>query len=263
MRKFLMCIVLSAVLCCIFGVSARDLALTTINDEHDMTVLATISDIDDESITADVYNSVGVLPGDKTQLAHSVKIKKFRYTYCSEHAQDYNTPKVGDNIFISLNAGEENGTEPLYEAVGAVYKTDTVDIRTLSVLAPDEMKNKDCMDDIVAVAYYIRSDGMQKEFNFGDGTVGITKEGKEIRLYPPDVKTQLPIKYIDKDGKIVSTDKKQDVIAVNPNNPVGGIGAIDRGFVTGRRIIAVGIIAAGLIIGMIAVYIGATKHKKI
>ena len=53
------------------------------------------------------------------------------------------------------------------------------------------------------------------------------------------------------------------MIAVNPNNPVGGIGAIDRGFVTGRRIIAVGIIAAGLIIGMIAVYIGATKHKKI
>ena len=93
--------------------------------------------------------------------------------------------------------------------------------------------------------------------------MGITKEGKEIRLYPPDVKTQLPIKYIDKDGKIVSTDKKQDVIAVNPNNPMGGIGAIDRGFVTGRRIIAVGIIAAGLIIGMIAVYIGATKHKKI
>ena len=263
MKKFLMCIVLAAVLCCTVGASASDIALSTVNGEHDMAVLATISDIDDESITADLYNSVGVLPGDKTELAHSVKIKKFRYTYCSEHASDYNTPKVGDNIFISLNAVEKSGGEPLYEAVGAVYKTDTVDIRTLSVLAPDEMKNKDCMDDIVAVAYYIRSDGMQKEFNFGDGTVSITKDDKEIRLYPPDVKTQLPIKYIDKDGKIVSTDKKQDVISVNPDNPMGGIGAIDRGFITSRRIIAVGIIAAGLIIGMIVVYIGATRRKKI
>lgn len=259
MKKIFSILLLAAILCRGITAGARELALETINSEHDISLLATISDIDDDSITADVYNSVGVLPGEETTLPHSVKIKKFRYTYCSEHAGDYNTPKVGDNIFVSLNA---DNNENIYAPVGAVYKTDTVDMRTLSILAPDEMKNKDCMDDIVAVAYYIRSDGMQKEFEFGDGTVSINKDGKEIRLYPPDVKTQLPIKYIDIDGKIISADKKQDVIAVNPDNPMGGIGIVDNGFIAGRRIIAIGIILAGLIIGMIVVYLGATKHKK-
>ncbi len=234
---------------------AKDIIINNSSVSDSVEALATISDITDSHITLEVYGQIGLK--DNVKLVETIKLKRFSYSYCENHARSYNTPKIGDNIYISI---KESGNG--YEISSFAYKTDTVDIRTLNILVPVDMENEDCIAELVARAYHIRSNGVQKEFIVDENNVLYAKkDGEEIKIYPTDSKSSLPIKLINSDGKIVSTEKKHDVLAINTDAPFDFFEPIDKDLILARRIVAVGIILAGLIIGMLIIYFSTTKRK--
>ena len=249
-------ILISALLFCLILVSnsitfAKDIALDVIDGEHDCLMLATVSDIDDKYVTVEFYDTL-----NKTEeyIPSSIKIEKFTYSYCIEHSDNFNNPKIGDNIFVVLDKSGD-----VYKASNA-YKTDTVDIRTLNILVPSSMGNKECMTDVAAIAYYIRSGGVHTAFAFVDNTVSIIDDNAEIVIYPVSDKTPVAIKYITGDGKSVTNSKQQDVISVDSLLPQNI--ALQREKLFGKRIVSLGIIFAGVISGMLVMYFVSNRRKK-
>ncbi len=244
-------------LCTGIMANGAGIADMVINSETQRELLvATVSDIDDKYIHIEVYNSVGEIYTNDEYVS-AIKVDKFRYTYCQEHADGYNTPRIGDNVFVSLI--NKNGS---YSVDGVAYKTDTVDVRTLNILTPVDMKNKDCITDVVAIAYFIRSNGADHSFIIQNGTVTVEKDGITTKLYPADAKNNLPVIYIDAEGKNVDTVKQQDVINVN-NNPFENVwGTYNDDVAFAKRVLAIGIIFAGIILGMIVVYIYVGRKSK-
>ena len=232
-------------------VFASDIALDVIDGEHGYLMLATISDIDDSYVTAEFYNT---LNKTNEQIPSSIKIEKFRYSYCSEHADSSNSPKIGDNIFIVLDKVGD-----VYKS-SAAYKTDTVDVRTLNILVPSAMENQECMTDVAAIAYYIRTGGINTSFAFADNTVSIIQDGAERVIYPTDAKTPVAVKYVTGQGKTIDSQKQQDVIAVSPIFPEDM--AVYKEMLFGKRIVALGIVFAGAILGMLVMYFTAIRRKK-
>lgn len=212
-------------------------------------LLGTVSDIDDKYVYMEAYNTVGSehIGGD---YADVLKVEKFKYTYCQEHAESYNTLKIGDNIFVCL---QKNGDT--YRLNGVAYKTDTVDARTLNIYAPAHMKGKECMADVVAIAYFVRSNGTDHSFVIKDGAVSVVKDGTETKLYPNDIKNAIPVIYIDSTGKNVAEVKQQDVINVSGNPFENVWGTYNEELVFAKRVLAIGVIFAGIILGMIVVYV--------
>lgn len=251
-KKMLVAFVLVClILCANISVFSKDIALDVLDGKHDYQIFATISDIDDEYITADFYSTLNKTEDD---IPSSIKIEKFKYTYCSEHSDNFNNPKIGDNIFAVVDKSGEN-----YKC-SVAYKTDTVDTKTLSIYAPSGMADRNCMIDVIAVAYYIRSDGAYPSFVFTDDTLSVVLKDEEVPLYPTDSKTPLAVKYVTGDGKPLNQEEQQDVIAVNPtpNQTM----KFYREMLLGRRIVSLGIMFCGVIIGMIVVYLVSAKRKK-
>lgn len=230
---------------------ASDIALDVIDGEHAYLVLATISDIDEIYVTAEFYNT---LNETEEQIPSSIKIEKFRYSYCSEHADSSNNPKIGDNIFIVLDKAGD-----VYKS-SVAYKTDTVDVRTLNLLVPSAMENQECMTDVAAIAYYIRTGGINTSFAFADNTVSIIQDGTEHVIYPTDAKTPVGIKYVTGQGKTIDSQKQQDVISVNPMFPEDM--AFYKEMIFGKRVVALGIVFAGVILGMLVMYFTAMGRKR-
>lgn len=259
-NRFLMCfmtvvLLVSAVTTC-FG---EEIALKVLSDTDAHCVLATVSDIDDNYIYAELYNTVADTQHVDSVLPKMLKIKKFRYSYCEEHAEEYNSPRVGDNIFATLK-GDGN----VFAVTTAAYKTDTVDERTLNFLAPAEMKNEHCLDDVVALSYYVRSNGLERGFVFDNGSVMLDRGDNTLtKLYPADIKNPIPVKFVDMTGKIVDEKKQQDVIDVTGNNIFENLwGSYNYELIFAKRILALGIILAGFILGMVVVYFAVVRKKR-
>ncbi len=253
--KFKKVLLVFVLICLLLNVNiisyAKDIALDVMENEHDYLMFATVSDIDDNFITVEFYDT---LNKTEDRIPPSLKIEKFRYSYCSEHGDSFNNPKIGDNIFASVDKSGD-----VYTA-SAVYKTDTVDSRTLNLLVPADMENQECMTDTAALAYFIRNGGANITFGFADNTVSVMQDGKESIIYPTDAKTPVAIKYITGEGKNKIAEKKQDVIAVNPVIPEDI--QYYKELLFGRRVIALGIIFSGIIIGMIVVYFTSNRRKR-
>ena len=229
-----------------------DVALAVLDDTESHCVLATISDIDPDYVYAELFNTVADTNHDESTLPKVLKIKKFRYSYCSEHADDFNSPKIGDNIFATVKK-----TGDVYEVTNAAYKTDTVDERTLNFYAPSVIKGEQCMDDIVALAYFVRSNGLEREYEFDNGSVYVVRgDDSRTKVYPADIKTPLPVRFVDDAGKVVDVAKQQDVINVDGDNLFENLwNSYNYELLFAKRSIALGIICAGAIFGMIIVYI--------
>ena len=234
---------------------AKDIALDIIEGDHDYLILATISDISDEYITAEFYNTL-----NKTEdtPSSSIKIEKFRYSYCIDHADSFNTPKVGDNFFAAMDKKGD-----IYIA-GPAYKTDTVDERTLSIFVPSAMENQDCITDPIATAYYIRMGGSHHEFAFAENSVSVMNEGEEIVIYPSDNKTPFAIKYVSGEGKKNTDEKQQDVLVVNPNTNtvVPDSDSFYAEMLHNKRIFAFIVLISGIFAGMLMSYLAGIKRKK-
>lgn len=228
-----------------------------IADENQLSVLATVRDIDSNYIYVELYDTVG--PDNPKIMTHkTLKLNKFRYTYCKTHADEYNSPKIGDNIYISLYE-KNDGT---YTVSNAAYKTDTVDLRTLNVYVPEETRNNSCMAEVAAISYFIRSDGSEKNISVTDGVVTLEHNGEKTRLYPSETEKALPVIYIDKTGQIINDEKKQQDVINVVDNPIDQAKEIyNSELVFAKRIIAISIIAIGFIAGIIGIYINSNKKK--
>lgn len=259
-KRLMMCILtVISVITTVTTCFSEEITLNVLSDTEAHCVLATVSDIDDNYVYAELYNTVADTQHIDSVLPKMLKIKKFRYSYCTEHAEEYNSPRVGDNIFATLK-GDGN----VYAVTSAVYKTDTVDERTLNFLAPAEMKNEHCLDDVVALAYYVRSNGLERGFVFDNGSVMLDRgDNTMTKLYPADIKNPIPVKFVDLTGKVVDEKKQQDVIDVSGGNIFENLwGSYNYELVFAKRVLALGIILAGIILGMVVVYFVVVRKKK-
>lgn len=256
MRRWMICVV--GVLLCMgilcTGVSAQTVATAMITGEQEYLLLATISDITDDAIVAEPYYSIvrqdenGHDIDEILPTKDAIYIEKFRYSYCIEHADSFNTPKLGDNIFISLSK-KGNG----YVMKNGAFKTDTVDYKILTFLAPTAMEGQPCLDDLVALSYFVRTDGKVTDFSFEDGNVKVVKDGRELLLYPSDKLKEL-VTFVADNGKVVDSNRTQDVITdqkVTQEKPADY-----------RWILAMGILVLGLVMGGILLSVLLRRDKR-
>ncbi len=256
MRRWMVCAVglllYMGMLCT--GVSAQTVATEIITGEQDYLLLATISDITDDAIVAAPYYSIvrqdenGRDMDEMLPTKDAIYIEKFRYSYCMEHADSFNTPKLGDNIFISLSK-KGNG----YVLKNGAFKTDTVDYKILTFLAPASMEGQDCMDDLAALSYFVRTDGKVRDFSFENGTVKVVKDGRELMLYPSDKLKEL-VTFVADNGKVSDSSKTKDVIT---DQEVALEKPADY-----RWVLAMGILVLGLILGGILLSVLLQRDKR-
>ncbi len=249
--------------------AAKSTAQKVIEDKESSLVLATISDVNDEYITCEVFDRVkrpAANTGDKnTTLNNSISntqinIKKFKYSYCEEHADSYNTPKIGDNIFVSVRSDGDT-----YKMSGCAYKVDTVDVKTLNFLVPSPMKGQSCVYDVTAIAYFVAANGMPMEFKFEENAISIKHMDETVQIYP-QAEGEMPMKYIDAAGKVVSgAVEAKDVINYDPTMPPTGanLALTQLSTADSAWILSLLIIAAGVIVGLlVAIIVRSGKNKK-
>lgn len=196
------------------------------DDEDQFTVLATIIDAGDTTYTISCGHILSA--PDNAVLPEKILINKFRYSYDSEQADNYNTPHLGDNIIISF---KKNGSS--YHVQNGVYMVNTVTYSSAFLFIPKELTKMDDILKLAALSYYIRSNGECVEYDFRADSV-FSKDGFEIT----------PSEYL----KTIETDKvtgRQEETGKNSN-----------GFAEDNKwIIGILIISFGMLIGLIALIV--------
>lgn len=163
MKKILTVIFASLLCFSLFYTSYAATAIDNITGSGEgFIILATITGVDDSVF---VLSKEYVISPKENNLPSEISVEKFRYSYCSEHAESYNNPQIGDNIIVNITYS--NGKY----YVGGAYKVDTVSYKTLKVLVPLEMKGQPCSSELLALAYYIRSDGTKTDYKYENGNV--------------------------------------------------------------------------------------------
>ncbi len=252
--------------------AAKPMAQRVIEDKNLKLLLATISDVSDEYITCEVFDRVKYPTsntGEKSQLRTdsnfsntTVNIKKFKYTYCEEHSNSYNTPKIGDNICIAVQSEGDN-----YKLSGCAYKVDTVDVKTLNFLVPAPMKGQSCAYDVTAIAYFVAANGMAVEFKFEENTISVKHKDNTAQIYP-QADAELPLKYIDSAGRVVEgVVESKDVINYDDTTVPNNTNFVLNQFNTQNNawMISIFIIVLGAVIGIILALIlrtGRFKNKR-
>lgn len=210
---------------------------------QDYLMLATVVDITDSAIVLAPHQLI-YISSDSTEnasLNENISVDKFRYSYCDEHSDISLSPRVGDNIFISLN---KLGTR--YAMANGAYKVSSVDYKMLTFYASESMRNKECLAEIVTLAYFVRTNGSMRKFNYENGVLTADADGGRITLYPTDNITDV-ITFLDIDGKIVDAAKTEDVI-------IHGQETADEKEPDYRWLAAYAIILVGIVLGGVVVY---------
>lgn len=175
-----------------------------ITNDDDFVILATIIGIDNGENIIELSKEYEISPKN-TSLPSTIKVNKFKYSYCEEHSKSYNTPQIGDNIIVKIRISPEH----FYVDNGA-FKVDTVSHRTLKVFVPNEMKNKDCCADMLALAHYIRTDGAKTAYTINGNQVISSSDNKVINMYEDDY-----IAYYSNGSNSTSNYVTQSSVATN------------------------------------------------
>ena len=201
------------VLCilCIFLITSNVVYADSVDDfikgDNDLLVLATITDIVDNSVVIEPFSCLkNRISGTDTVLPDTVTLIKFRYYYCNEHAESFNVPKIGDNIVISLGKNANS-----YYLKNGVYKTDTVDVKNIRVLVPTSAKGEECEGKLVSLSYFLSTGCSYDRFIYQNGMVKVNENNAEVTLYPSVKNTEKLITYVGEDGKEMPS-KEKDVI---------------------------------------------------
>ncbi|MBE7031180.1 MAG: hypothetical protein E7409_07125 [Ruminococcaceae bacterium] len=258
MRMKKLCSTILVIMVCVLmvhTVSASGLARAIMEDKQSYLLLATVEDITDAHIVLNPFytfvRSDARQTGQAPQTGVPISVEKFRYSYCIEHGDWFNAPKLGDNVFISLS--RKGG---YYVMKNGAYKTDSVDYKTMRFRIPVDMKGQECMTDPVALAYFVRTDGQVSEFEFGEGTVSVVQGERRLELYPSDSTENELISFVGNDGKVLSAGKSKDVIAdTDATLPQKDY----------RWIYALTLLVIGIVAGAVAVYLTGKQelHKTI
>ena len=193
------------------------------NDNDQYTILATIVDAGDTTYTISCGHILS--SPENAVLPEKIVLNKFRYSYDSEQADNYNTPHLGDNIIVSFKS---DGTS--YQIQNGIYMVNTVTYSSAFLFIPKELTKKEDILQLAALSYYIRSNGECVEYDFEPDAV-YSKDGFEI----------VPSQYL----KIIETDNvtgRQEEI-----NKTDYMFLIQNKWIVGTIIISFGLIA-GLIV---------------
>lgn len=237
------CVVSFLLLCVCLCAYAQGDTAGILAGNQDYLMLATVVDITDSAIILAPHQLI-YLSSDKAEsssLNENISVDKFRYSYCDEHSDISLTPRVGDNVFISLN---KLGSR--YAMANGAYKVSSVDYKMLTFYASESMRNKECLAEIVTLAYFVRTNGSMRKFNFENGVLTSDADGSSITLYPTDNITDV-ITFLDIDGKIVDAAKTEDVI-------IHGQEKAEEKEADYRWLVSYAIILAGVVLGGIVVY---------
>lgn len=183
MMKKTICIILSIALTLIFCLTVFSTSSAVdkiIKNNDDYVILATIIGIDNESNMIELSKEYELSPKN-TSLPSTIKVNKFKYSYCEEHSKSYNTPQIGDNIIVKVRISSNH-----YYVDNGGFKVDTVSHKTLKVFVPNEMKNEDCCADMLALAHYIRTDGEKTLYTINDNQVISSSDNKVINSFEDD-----------------------------------------------------------------------------
>lgn len=212
MKKLLTSILLFTLLVCLaMNVCAQGDVPAILSGEQDYVLLATVMDVNDSSVTLAPYHSIyNGKNGGQIPVNNNITVDKFRYSYCNDHLDISATPRVGDNIFVSLDK-KGNG----YTVANGAYKTNSVDYKLLTFYASESMKDRDCLAEIVALAYFVRTDGNMREFNFDNGTLTVENDSKILTLYPTEQISDT-VTFVNINGKVIDNVKTKDVITNEP-----------------------------------------------
>ncbi len=235
------CVLLCALLIFAMPIFSIAAAKDIINGEQECLILGTVKDIGDKYTTVSVDNTVGEqMP---TLIGSDVLIEKFSYSYCSDHiSTEFNQPKIGDNIFASVNAWGEN-----YRIENGAYKVDSSEQKNCSTLVYRDMNGEDCLNEAVEIAYFIRSNGKIVKFSAEeDGKIFAVNEDDKTLIYP--LAGNQCVKFVDSDGKIIENFEEDVMPIVSPE-------AHEARHKDNRWIIAFSVMIGGAAAGFLAFYL--------
>ena len=240
MKKILSFIFIFAVLSSLsvsYAASPKDI----FEGNQEYLILGTVKDIDGDSALVTVDNIIA--QGSPAIKGTDITIENFDYSYCEEHTpSEFNKPKIGDNVFASLNSGKTS-----YTVAGGAYKVDSSEAKNCSTIVYYDMKREDCLYDAVKISYFIRTNGKITSFESDDkGNIYAISNDDKILIYP------LPgndcIKFVDDEGKIMSDELEEDVMPIVPNT------SPEKKADDNRYLIAAGIIVIGAVLGFAVSY---------
>lgn len=228
---------------CAFADSTKSL----FSGKQDYLILGTVKDVGEDLITVTVDNTVG--SSVPSLSGTDISVVKFTYSYCTEHTtSDFNQPKIGDNIFASVNL-----TGSKYEIQSGAYKVDSSEIKNCSTIVYQDMNNEQCLEDAVKIAYFIRSNGKITQFTTeNDGKIYALSEDGKTLIYPlPDNQC---IKFVDDSGKIADIFEEDVMPIVSPP-------AAEAPHNDNRWIIALGVMLGGGALGFLAFYLFYARKR--
>lgn len=231
--------VIIMLLCMTFFALAQGNVSGILAGDQDYVLLGTVVDITDTSIILDPYHCIHNGNGTMSiSLDENIEISKFRYSYCAEHTDISTSPRVGDNVFLSLNR-----TSGGYVMANGAYKTSSVSYKLLTFYVPESVKGKSCLAEIVALSHFVRNNGYSREYEIKDGKAYVTTDGKLLDLSPTDTVNKL-VTFVSLDGKVPDTRTKDVIID-------GGYESEDDDF---RWVVAGCIIVLSAIVGAFVIY---------
>lgn len=216
--------------------------------KQDYLILGTVKDVTDGTAAVTVDNTVGAsLP---SMIGKDIYIEKFSYSYCTDHApDDFNNPKIGDNVFASISKNGET-----YIVANGAYRVDSIEIKNLSTVVYTGMQGEDCLDSSVKIAYFIRSNGKITEFKKDDeGKIYAINNKDKVLVYP--LAGNQCIKFVDESGKFIEDISENDVMPIGPA-PVQEDNIDDK-----RWIKASVVFAGGAVLGFIVLFAFYAKKR--
>lgn len=172
MKKIFISIVLLFLMTnCVYA--ADNLFRFTHND-HDVLIVGTIKEIDENKIKADVSKTI-VSTAYLNQINKNVQLNPSSVVIDISNLRLDTEFKTGDFILASLDK-----TLFDYKVANGLYKVTSDDIKTLKVVVDDKDRNLD----VIAIEYFVNSNGVINEFSFSDNSIKfIDPNGEEITLY--------------------------------------------------------------------------------
>ena len=153
---------------CAYAKNAVD---SLIGSNAQYVILATISNITDNEF--ELTKGYSVKQPANAAIPDTLSVAKFKYGYCVEHADNYNNPQMGDNIIVALDYS--NGE---YRVSSDAFMVDNTS-KSAKVKIPEELKNRDCISELLSLGYYIHSDGARSEYEYSNGLVYAIDAGGE------------------------------------------------------------------------------------
>lgn len=242
MKKVLVLLIVSVILTLNISASAES-AADIIGGKQDFVILGSVKDIEKDvmEITVDY-----VLNNPQSELIGTdIKVNKFSYSYCSDHApEEFSSPKVSDNIVLSIDKKSDK-----YTMKNGSYKVDSNEYANCKIIMHEDSKDEDCVEELLELTCYIRSNAKVKEFEFDD-------EGRIYAVYPQTV--EQCVYFVDDSGSAISDIEEAEALPTVPQAaPDGQL----PGKKDNRWIFAIVMLLCGSVLGVAVSYIRIIKKN--